>query len=103
MRQCPSVEGTASPLITHRIGSDVCLARQQTFFHKCHRCIYRGQPANWQPPDAHLEMINVHTAEEPVQAGVKIVKMPGKGGKTDKTVKKAGQPAPAAKSAAAGG
>ncbi|MBL8729040.1 MAG: hypothetical protein JNM25_11455 [Planctomycetes bacterium] len=88
-------------MITHRIGADVCLARQQTFFHKCHRCVYRGQAADWQPPEAHLEMINVHTAEEPVQAGVKIVKMPGKGGKPEP--KQARQPAPAARSAAAGG
>jgi hypothetical protein len=54
MRLCPSVEGSASPLITHRIGVDVCMARQRTFFHKCHRCIYRGQAANWEPAEAPL-------------------------------------------------
>lgn len=78
MRQCPSVEGTASPLITHRIGSDVCMARQSTFFHKCHRCIYRGQAATWEPEVAPMAMINVHAAEEPGQAGVKVVKVPAK-------------------------
>jgi hypothetical protein len=48
MRTCPTVQGSPSPLITHRIGVDVCLARQRTFFHKCHRCVYRGKPADWK-------------------------------------------------------
>ncbi|MBL9080081.1 MAG: hypothetical protein JNL08_21490 [Planctomycetes bacterium] len=76
MRLCPSVEGSASPLITHRIGTDVCLARQRTFFHKCHRCIYRGQAADWEPAEAPLAMLNVHTAEEPGPAEVKKVAVP---------------------------
>jgi hypothetical protein len=71
MRTCPSVEGSASPLITHRIGVDVCMARQRTFFHKCHRCIYRGQPASWEPEPSPMAMVNVHTAEEPVHADVR--------------------------------
>ena len=50
MRQCPTVEGSPAPLIQHRIGADVCLSRQQGFFHKCHRCVYRGQAADWVPP-----------------------------------------------------
>lgn len=49
MRLCPSQDGSGSPLITHRIGADVCLSRQSSNFHKCHRCIYRGQSAEWQP------------------------------------------------------
>lgn len=52
MRLCPTVEGSPSPLITHRIPADVCQARQGTNFHKCHRCIYRGKPVDWQPADA---------------------------------------------------
>jgi hypothetical protein len=52
MRLCPSVEGSGSPLITHRIGADVCLARQGAHFHKCHRCVYRGQAADWEPAAA---------------------------------------------------
>ncbi len=60
-------------MITHRIGSDVCMARQRTFFHKCHRCIYRGQAADWEPEAAPLAMINVHAAEEPAHADVKEV------------------------------
>jgi hypothetical protein len=75
MRLCPSVEGSNPPLITHRIGVDVCLARQGTFFHKCHRCIYRGQPASWEPAEAPLAMLNVHAAEEPGQADVKQVEI----------------------------
>jgi len=75
MRLCPSVEGSAPPLITHRIGVDVCLARQRTFFHKCHRCIYRGQPANWEPAEAPHAMLNVHAAEEPGNADVKTVEI----------------------------
>lgn len=50
MRLCPSVEGSGSPLITHRIGAEVCLGRQDANFHKCHRCIYRGKSADWTPP-----------------------------------------------------
>lgn len=75
MRLCPSVEGSASPLITHRIGADVCMARQRTFFHKCHRCIYRGQPANWEPAEAPLAMLNMQTAEEPAHGDVKTVEL----------------------------
>jgi hypothetical protein len=75
MRTCPSVEGSASPLITHRIGVETCMARQRTFFHKCHRCIYRGQPANWEPEGAPMAMLNVHAAEEPVHADVRPVQL----------------------------
>lgn len=75
MRLCPSVEGSNAPLITHRIGVDVCMARQRTFFHKCHRCIYRGQAANWEPAEAPMAMLNVHAAEEPVHAEVKQVEI----------------------------
>ncbi len=70
------------------------MARQRTFFHKCHRCIYRGQAANWEPAEAPMSMVNVHAAEEPIQAGVKAVKIPGK------AAKKGSRPA-ATKSAAA--
>jgi hypothetical protein len=75
MRLCPSVEGSAPPLITHRIGVDVCMARQRTFFHKCHRCIYRGQAANWEPPVAPMPMIPVAAAEEPTKVHVPGIKL----------------------------
>lgn len=73
MRTCPSVEGSASPLITHRIGVEVCLARQNTFFHKCHRCIYRGQPANWEPAEPLLTVLHPHAPEEAPHADQRIV------------------------------
>ena len=52
MRVCPTPEGSvAAPLITHRVTGSDCLARQSCNYHKCHRCIYRGQSAEWQPGD----------------------------------------------------
>ena len=75
MRLCPSVEGSALPLITHRIGADVCLGRQGTNFHKCHRCIYRGQAADWQPEESPPALL-VHVSEEPRPADVKKVVIP---------------------------
>lgn len=75
MRLCPSVEGSA-PLITHRIGVDVCQARQGANFHKCHRCVYRGQSATWEPEKPLHAMVNVHAAEEPNQRDVKKVEIP---------------------------
>jgi len=76
MRLCPSVEGSASPLITHRIGSDVCLARQATNFHKCHRCIYRGQAADWAPDEPEHATIDMQTAEDPNPRDVRKVVIP---------------------------
>ena len=76
MRTCPSVEGAPSPLITHRIGAGVCLARQATNFHKCHRCIYRGQAAEWQPEEPRLAMVNVEFPLEAAQAPGKPVEIP---------------------------
>jgi hypothetical protein len=49
MRDCPTVEGSSAPLIIHRIAAADCLARQGCNYHKCHRCLYRGKPATWQP------------------------------------------------------
>lgn len=51
------------------------MARQRTFFHKCHRCIYRGQSAAWEPAEAQLSMLNVHAAEEPSHADVVVVEV----------------------------
>lgn len=51
------------------------MARQRTFFHKCHRCIYRGQAANWEPAEGPLAMLNVHAAEEPGRAEVTVVEI----------------------------
>jgi hypothetical protein len=62
-------------LITHRIGVDVCFARQRTFFHKCHRCIYRGKAASWEPDEPMMAMINL-APEESAIVGVKEVTLP---------------------------
>jgi hypothetical protein len=80
------------------------MARQRTFFHKCHRCIYRGQPANWEPAEAPMAMLNVHAAEEPADAAVMPieiaapVRIPKTGSKTtNKSASKPGKkekPAP---------
>jgi len=98
MRLCPTVEGSAPPLITHRIGVDVCFARQRTFFHKCHRCIYRGQAANWEPEVAPMAMIDMHAPEEPGMVEVPDLELAR--GKTKAAVKsgrrKAASPAKAA-------
>jgi hypothetical protein len=84
MRNCPSVEGSASPLITHRIGVDVCMARQRTFFHKCHRCQFRGKPANWVPEPTQ-GMVELRVAEEPARVGVvEVAAVAAKSGKKAK-------------------
>lgn len=74
MRLCPSVEGS-SPLITHRIGADVCLARQATNFHKCHRCVFRGQAADWAPEESE-QTIDMQTAQDPNPKDVRKVVIP---------------------------
>lgn len=99
MRTCPSVEGSV-PLITHQIGVDVCMSRQRTFFHKCHRCVYRGQAANWEPADAPTAMINIHAAEEPVGANVKTIEI-ARPAKAPAKAEKAAKPSKSAKKAAA--
>ena len=75
MRDCPTIDGSSIPLIIHRIAAGDCLARQSCNYHKCHRCIYRGQAANWEPAEAPMAMLNVHAAEEPVHAEVKQVEI----------------------------
>ena len=89
MRNCPSVDGSATPLITHRIDSDVCMARQRTFFHKCHRCVYRGKAADWEPAETPLAMINIHAAEEPGPQAAKPVTLPARGKAATKPAAKA--------------
>lgn len=46
-RACPSLPGDSRSLITHRIDVELCMRRQREFYHKCHRCLYRGQPADF--------------------------------------------------------
>ena len=47
MRHCPTLDGENRPLIAHTIGAGLCLSRQRGFYHKCHRCLYRGKPADF--------------------------------------------------------
>ena len=49
MRDCPTPKSSSMPLIVHRIAADDCMSRQSCNYHKCHRCIYNGQAADWQP------------------------------------------------------
>ncbi|MEZ6036915.1 MAG: hypothetical protein R3F29_05510 [Planctomycetota bacterium] len=62
------------PLITHRIGAEACLSRQASHFHKCHKCIYRGQAANWEPEGGAL--LEMPAIEDPNRGGVKKVFIP---------------------------
>ena len=47
LRRCPSPSGYALPLIIQAIRPELCLQRQREFYHKCHRCLYRGKPADF--------------------------------------------------------
>ncbi len=47
LRDCPTLSGDVRSLITHRIDTELCQKRQREQYHKCHRCVYRGQPANF--------------------------------------------------------
>ncbi len=64
MRQCPTPEGGpgSRPLIAHQISACVCVERQQEYYHKCHRCVYRGTPTDWvfeaQPSQRSLNGTN---------------------------------------------
>jgi len=55
MRQCPTLEGDARSLIMHRIGVELCMSRQRGFYHKCHRCAFRGKPASYTPDAPQFE------------------------------------------------
>ena len=51
VRQCPTHTGSDRPLIAHSIAVNLCLSRQRDFYHKCHRCQYRGKPVDFVAPD----------------------------------------------------
>ncbi len=51
MRQCPTFGGDVRPLITHQIRVPLCMERQRGFYHKCHRCAYRGKAATFALDD----------------------------------------------------
>lgn len=48
VRQCPTLPQVERPLIAHTIGKNLCLSRQREFYHKCHRCLYRGKGADFE-------------------------------------------------------
>ncbi len=50
-RQCPTPQGDLRPLIAHQVAVAVCMTRQREFYHKCHRCMYRGKPASFELED----------------------------------------------------
>ncbi|MFO1054093.1 MAG: hypothetical protein U1F36_17895 [Planctomycetota bacterium] len=47
MRECPTLSGDTRALITHRIACASCMQRQREHYHKCHRCVYQGKPADF--------------------------------------------------------
>jgi hypothetical protein len=57
-------------LITHLIGVDVCMARQRGFYHKCHRCLYRGKPANWEPATTNGTLPTNGVSQNGTQNGI---------------------------------
>lgn len=57
MRDCPTVEGPSVPLIIHRVTASSCATRQSCNYHKCHRCIYRGQAEDWEPDELPQVML----------------------------------------------
>lgn len=48
LRRCPSPSGFALPLIIQAIRPETCMQRQRDFYHKCHRCQFRGKPADYE-------------------------------------------------------
>jgi len=74
MRDCPTTQGSSMPLIIHRITAEDCSSRQECHYHKCHRCIYRGKAASWEPEGNPVQAVGSHVAERAVPT--KIVEIP---------------------------
>jgi len=55
-RVCPTPAGDTRPLICHQIAVELCMARQREFYHKCHRCLYRGKPADFTHDAPEFQM-----------------------------------------------
>ena len=47
LRACPTPPDELRSLITHSIHVSVCMSRQRDFYHKCHRCRFRGKSASF--------------------------------------------------------
>ena len=86
MRQCPTIEGDSRPLIVQCVEAGLCLARQRDFYHKCHRCVYRGKAAEfvYEPPARAEPAEGVHRNGDvpavllPASAGDAVAKRNGK-------------------------
>ncbi len=50
-RLCPTQPGDARRLITHVIEKGLCSKRQREFYHRCHRCLYRGKGHDFVAPE----------------------------------------------------
>ncbi len=76
MRDCPTPKSSSMPLIVHRIAASDCMSRQSCNYHKCHRCIYNGQAADWQPEPAALVPQSGPTRVGERAVPTKIVEIP---------------------------
>ena len=50
-RMCPTQAGDMRPLITHMVPRELCSKRQREFYHRCHRCLYRGKEMDFVAPE----------------------------------------------------
>jgi len=103
MRDCPTPKSSSMPLIVHRIEASDCMSRQSCNYHKCHRCIYNGQAADWQPEPAALVPQSGPTRVGERAVPTKIVEIPRPEkapAKQAPATRKASKPAPAARKAA---
>lgn len=89
MRDCPTIEAPTVPLIVHRIAVDECMSRQSCNYHKCHRCVFRGKAAGWQPEgnDSLPRVASSRTGERAVPS--KTVEVPRPEGAPSKAMPKA--------------
>ncbi len=83
-------------MIIHRIAAGDCLSRQSCNYHKCHRCIYRGKAAGWEPTGSAANTGRTEqTGERAVPTRLVEVPRPDAGGKkTGKRKAAPKQPSP---------
>lgn len=101
MRDCPTVHSPSMPLIVHRISAQDCMSRQSCHYHKCHRCVFRGKAADWQPEGSVVASPNgpTHVGERAVPAKIVEIPRPTKAPATAKpaATKSASKPVAAAR------
>ena len=68
LRQCPTPRGDAQTLITHSIDAAACLSRQRDFYHKCHRCMYRGESATFMLKGTVTQVVQAATRRDQAPA-----------------------------------